>query len=98
MVTGVMLGCGIGTMISALGVFCTGALSAPRAWAVPTVSNIRPRRRDGEDHEIPRRGHDRDGDRRHCAVRAVPPARQAAPLLPPIVVGTLLVVTSETLI
>jgi xanthine permease len=95
MVTGVMLGCGIGTMISALGVFWIGArlpllLGAYAVYIGPVVAMAKTTSLAAATTAMVIGG--------MVLFVLSPLLGKLRPLFPPIVVGTLLVVTSATLI
>src|ERR1700692_4038398 len=95
MVTGVMLGCGIGTIISALGLFFVGArlpllLGAYSVYIGPVVAIAKATSLAAATSAMV------IGGVRLFA--ASPLLGKLRPLFPSIVVGTLLVITSETLI
>jgi uracil-xanthine permease len=95
MITGVMVGCGIGTVVSALGVFWIGArlpllLGAYAVYIGPVVAMAKATSLGAATAAMITGG---------VVLFAVSPLLgKLRPLFPPIVVGTLLVVTSETLI
>jgi uracil-xanthine permease len=95
MITGVMLGCGIGTIISALGVFCVGArlpllLGAYTVYIGPVVAIAKATSLAAATSAIVIGG---------LVLFALSPLLgKLRPLFPPVVVGTLLVITSVTLI
>lgn len=95
MVTGVMLGCGIGTIISALGLFFVGArlpllLGAYSVYIGPVVAIAKATSLAAATSAMLIGG---------LVLFAVSPLLgKLRPLFPPVVVGTLLVITSETLI
>jgi uracil-xanthine permease len=95
MVTGVMLGCGIGTIISALGVFWVGArlpllLGAYAVYIGPVVAMAKTASLAAATTAMVIGG--------LVLFLVSPLLGKLRPLFPPVVVGTLLVVTSETLI
>jgi uracil-xanthine permease len=95
MITGVMLGCGIGTIISALGVFWVGArlpllLGAYTVYIGPVVAIAKATSLAAATSAIVIGG---------LVLFALSPLLgKLRPLFPPVVVGTLLVITSVTLI
>jgi uracil-xanthine permease len=95
MITGVMLGCGIGTIISALGVFWVGArlpllLGAYTVYIGPVVAIAKATSLAAATSAMVIGG---------LVLFALSPLLgKLRPLFPPVVVGTLLVITSVTLI
>lgn len=95
MVTGVMIGCGIGTIISALGLFWIGArlpllLGAYAVYIGPVVAMAKTTGLASATTAMVIGG--------GVLFVVSPLLGKLRPLFPPVVVGTLLVVTSETLI
>ncbi len=95
MVTGVMIGCGVGTIISALGFFWIGArlpllLGAYAVYIGPVVAMAKATSLAAATTAMVIGG---------IVLFAVSPLLgKMRPLFPPVVVGTLLIITSETLI
>jgi xanthine permease len=95
MITGVMIGCGIGTIISALGVFWVGArlpllLGAYTVYIGPVVAMAKTTGLASATTAMVIGG--------LVLFAASPLLGKLRPLFPSVVVGTLLIVTSETLI
>jgi uracil-xanthine permease len=95
MVTGVMLGCGIGTIVSAIGIFWVGArlpllLGAYAVYIGPVVAMAKTTSLAAATTAMVIGG--------LVLFVLSPLLGKLRPLFPPVVVGTLLVVTSETLI
>jgi uracil-xanthine permease len=95
MITGVMLGCGIGTIVSALGVFWIGArlpllLGAYAVYIGPVVAMAKTTSLAAATTAMIIGG--------LVLFVLSPLLGKLRPLFPPVVVGTLLVITSETLI
>ncbi len=95
MVTGVMLGCGIGTIVSAIGIFWVGArlpllLGAYAVYIGPVVAMAKTTSLAAATTAMVIGG--------LVLFVLSPLLGKLRPLFPPVVVGTLLVITSETLI
>ena len=95
MMTGVMLGCGVGTLISALGFFWVGGrlplvLGAYVIYAAPVVAIAKSESLAAATAALIIGG--------LLLLAASPAIGKMRPLFPPLVVGTLLVVTGESLI
>ncbi len=95
MVTGVMLGCGVGTIVSAIGIFWVGArlpllLGAYAVYIGPVVAMAKTTSLAAATTAMVIGG--------LVLFVLSPLLGKLRPLFPPVVVGTLLVITSETLI